>query len=399
MIIIENQAKWISSKCQQCGACRSVCPQLAISYVGCKDGITDVRIDDFKCIGCKKCNKVCPANRTLTKTTYVPSLSVKKYALAYNENSDIRHDSSSGGVCKTLIIESLKNALVDGVYSLRKLDQYPSAIGEFYTIDNIPSFDDIPNSVYHSIMACTEIEKVHKVKRLMLVGTSCQLYALETALKGKYEELIKVCIFCKQQKTLGSTKFLSKLLGTSVTEPYSFKSQYRGTGWPGVVSINDKSIAWEKAAGLPFGRRLWCVPGCDICGDPFGIEVGADVTLMDPWSIRSQNDLGETLVTIHTESGEQFLKSIPNLVVESKSYEEVRPALGEGDIWRKRALVPYFKGEEVPAIIKAAGDAEVKQRRYLERILELTPRMPFIFYQVLNKVIPKKRDKILKEKI
>ena len=56
MIIIENQAKWISSKCQQCGACRSVCPQLAISYVGCKDGIIDVRIDDFKCIGCKKCN-------------------------------------------------------------------------------------------------------------------------------------------------------------------------------------------------------------------------------------------------------------------------------------------------------------------------------------------------------
>ncbi len=396
--VSEGRVKFLYNYCQQCGGCLSICHKEAISFYNRQDGTKNIMIDSDKCVACCKCVNVCPANRSLQKD-YLLNFKREKYFLAYNEDLTIRHNCSSGGACKTIIIESLKSGFVDGVYSLRKLDQYPSAIGEFYTKDNIPTYDDIPNSVYHSIMACTEIGKVHKVKRLILVGTSCQLYALEKALKGKYEKLIKVCIFCKQQKTLGATKFLSKLLGTRVKTPYTFTSQYRGTGWPGVVRINDKSIAWEKAAGLPFGRRLWCVPGCDICGDPFGMEVGADISLMDPWSIRTQNDHGETLVTIHTEMGKNLLDSIPNLVVERKTYEEVRPALGEGDIWRKRALIPYFKGEEVSEIIKAAGDAEVKQRRFLERLLELTPRMPFVFYRGLNKVIPKKRDKILKDKL
>lgn len=383
-----------SNNCQQCGACASVCPRNAISFQTKQNGLKDIIIDKDICIHCAKCVNVCPANRLSTDTSYIETLCNKKYCFAYNEDSVIRHKSSSGGAGKTIIIENLKSGVVDGVYSLRKLDVYPSAIGEFYTRKNIPSYDDLPNSVYHSIMACTEINKAKKVNRMMIVGTSCQLYALEKALRGKYEKLIKVCIFCKQQKHLGCTRFLAKAIGTSI-EGDKFKSQYRGEGWPGIVRINDKTLKWEQAAGLPFGRRLWCVPGCNICGDPFGMEIGADISLMDPWGIRRENEFGETLVTVHTEVGENLIKNTRHLVVEEKSYDEIRVALGEADIWRKRATIPYFLGHECSNVVRRAGEVEEKQRKMLECTLEMLPRMPFFFYRLLNKLVPRKRDKIL----
>lgn len=382
--------------CQQCGACFSSCPKKAISFVQLSNGLQKIEINEDMCILCKKCINICPANRVQHVQDYFSPLANRSYYLASNKNLKIRSESSSGGVCKTLIIEGLKSNKIDAAYSLKKTDNYPCAIGEYYTKDNIPGYDTIPNSVYHSIMACKELGKVTKTGRLMIVGTSCQLYAMEKALTGKCEDFIKVCIFCKQQKTFQCTEWFAKVVGEQISDRHSIKAVYRGEGWPGIVRIMNGSLAWEKAAGLPFGRRLWCVPGCDICGDPFGMEVGADLTLMDPWKISKPNDFGETLVCAHTQKGIDFLLSIGNLAVTQKDYTCIKPALGEIDIKMKRQLIPFFKGEKVPEEISKAGKEEVKQRNQLEHLLEITPRLPFFFYRLLNKIYPKKRDLILK---
>lgn len=152
----------------------------------------------------------------------------------------------------------------------------------------------------------------------MIVGTACQLKALKAIVKNKCNELIEVCIFCKQQKTLDSTKFIAKMLGESISKDSEFYSQYRGQGWPGIVKINKKELAYDRAAQLPFGRRLWTVPGCNICGDSYGIKAGADISLMDPWIISKKNNLGETLITIHTLKGQELLSNIQNLSLEKE---------------------------------------------------------------------------------
>lgn len=391
----EKTIKYDYSQCQQCGACKAVCPKQAITTNFRKNGTHEVAVDGEKCIRCQKCVKVCPANRELDSTGYVEKMKDKQYVFAYNENDDVRHSSSSGGACKTIIIESLKKGIVDGVYSLRNLEKYPSAIGEFYTRDNVPSYTDLPNSVYHSVMACTEISKVKKVHRLMLVGTSCQLYALEKSLRGKYDELIKICIFCKQQKTLDSTRFLAKAVGYQLPENLNFSTRYRGDGWPGIVRVGEAELPWNRAAQLPFGRRLWTVLGCDVCGDPFGMECGADMTLMDPWVIRTANDLGETLVTIHTEQGLFLLQSCENLTIEKKTYDEIKLALGLDDVWRKRKLVPYFRHDTSDPVILKAGGAEQKQRHFLQTLAMKLPRLPIIFYRIMCR-FPDLRNKILK---
>lgn len=393
--IKDGIVKFSINGCQQCGACGAVCAKSAISYNDLANGTKGIVIDQTLCVKCMRCVNVCPAKRELHDDAYMERLKDTKYYLAFNESEEIRRNSSSGGVCRTLIIETLKNDIVDGVYSLRKLDNYPSAIGEFYTKENIPEYNDIPNSVYHSIMVCSELHKVHRVKRLMLIGTSCQLYALEKALKGKYEELIKVCIFCKQQKTLDSTRWLAKAMGVKLSSKQSVSIRYRGEGWPGILRIMEAQLPWNRAAGLPFGRRLWTVPGCNICADPFGIEVEADLCLMDPWNIREPNNLGETLVSVYTDRGQSTLKATKNITIIKKEYHEIAPALGEFDVKCKRLLQPFYKGEEVEEYIENAGRAETKQRKQLEWLVEILPRMPFIFYRILNRIYPRRRNNII----
>lgn len=382
--------------CQQCGICEAVCPQKAIAFEMLKDGTHKVIVDENKCIRCKRCVTSCPANKIEDYSDYSIKFSDKHYFLGYNGNNKVRRESSSGGVCKSLIIESLNSGFVDGVYTLKKLDVYPFAEGAFYTKDNIPDYDDIPNSIYHSVMACRNIRKIQKCRRLMLIGTSCQLRAMNEVVKDKAEEIIRVCIFCKQQKTLDSTRFLAKIMGTRIPENMKFFVRYRGEGWQGKLRVNSAEMAYSRAASIPFGRRLWMVSGCNICGDPFGMNAEADISLMDPWNIQKPNYLGETLITVHTDKGMDMLRQMPNIKLESKPFDFVEPALDLKDIWRKQQLIPFFRGEKCSYVIHRAGVAEVRQRKFLRMLVDALPRMPILFYLALSRFWPDFRNKILK---
>ena len=395
MLTFEKSIRYNYPHCQQCGACEAVCPKQAISLEMLTDGTHKVVVDDDKCIRCKRCVNVCPANKKESYEGYFNGFEKKRYFLGYNKDGRIRRESSSGGVCKTIVIESLKQGLADGVYTLRRTEKFPFAEGELYTKDNIPRYDDMPNSVYHSVMACRNIGKVKACGRLVMVGTACQLRAMNAALRGKADDVTRVCIFCKQQKTLDSTRFIAKMTGERVREKEKFFVRYRGQGWPGIVRVGESQLPYSRAAAIPFGRRLWTVGGCNVCGDPFGTNAGADITLMDPWKIRQENDMGETLVIVHTEKGLRLLEQLPSLKLEGKSYAEIEPALDLKDVWRKQQLVEFFRGGKCSDKVRKAGMAEQRQRRLLKATVETLPRMPMLFYRVLAR-IPDLRNRILK---
>lgn len=163
------------------------------------------------------------------------------------------------------------------------------------------------------------------------------------------------------------------------------------------MRVNEAKLPYSRAASLPFGKRLWTVPGCNVCGDSFGTNAEADISLMDPWNIRQSNDLGETLITVHTGCGMELLRQTAAIRLEPKTFEKVKPALDLPDIWRKQQLVPFFRGEECCAVVRKAGKAEMRQRKFLRSLVETLPRMPLLFYRVLCHFWPDFRNRILKD--
>ncbi len=386
-----------SSLCQQCGACVAVCPVAALSAIVADEttGLSDIRVNHDVCIKCGKCVATCPSNKLETYNDYFETLPQYTYHLMHNSDPAIRRYSSSGGVARTFIVEALRDGLVDGVYTLSRTEKFPYVGGKFWSKENVPHYEDFPNSVYHSVLQCSELYQVRRCRTLMIVGTSCQIRALKVALRNRCEKMICVAIFCKQQKHLGATRFLAKVAGAGKIGS-EFKATYRGDGWPGTVTVNGHSILWSRAAQIPFGRRLWSVPGCNVCGDPFGIKAGADISLMDPWEICSPGPEGDTLVTTLTDNGHEFLSSLGEVLVKTPlSYADALPALGLTDIRRKQQLVPFYRGDKCNNRISVAGKLDKWQRGIFGAVMLALPRMPMLFYRIACK-IPDPRNIILK---
>ena len=102
------------SHCQQCGICEVVFPKQAISLKRLDDGTHEVVVDDDKCIRCKRCVNVCSANKRGYFDGYFNEFEGKRYFLGCNNDNAIRWASFSGGVCKTIVIESLRIGRADG---------------------------------------------------------------------------------------------------------------------------------------------------------------------------------------------------------------------------------------------------------------------------------------------
>lgn len=391
--IINNKVVFEYSHCQQCGICKAVCPKKAISFKRNSEGLNIVRINQDTCIKCKLCIQFCPANSNTVSPHYREIIRNRIFYLGYHKNEQIRYHSSSGGITRAIAITCLQENIVDGVYTLRKTDEYPFAEGCLYTQDNIPEYEEIPNSIYHSIPLNENIKKIQG-KRILIIGTSCQIKSAYHYLKHRTSKLYCLCIFCKQQKTIRSTQFMAKMLRTSIDITNKFSFQYRGNGWPGSVSINKKNINYSTASSLPFGKRLWSVPGCHICGDPYAID-HADLTLMDPWNILKDEKIGCNLVVCHTEKGKELLQKTDCIHLTEQTFDTVEKGLSLKDIERKQQLIPFYLHQSCPIRIKLAGYSDLLQRFLYTSILEKLPRMPIVFYKIINK-IPDIRNLILK---
>lgn len=394
--LISGQIHYDYSMCQQCGACLSSCPKHALSTKELKNGLKSIVIDSNLCIRCKKCVSVCPAHRIVSDDSYNESFKNYEYYLSHNDNDLIRRAQSSGGAAKTLAIECLKANLVDGVYSLKKTDTYPFAEGEFFCRENSPSFERLPNSIYHSVMACKELYKVPKCNRLMVIGTTCQLYAAEKVLKGKFEKIIKIVIFCKQQKTPEAMRFLAKYNRCKLPSNGCFDLSYRGDGWTGFSTMMGVKTPYKKFSYLAFGRRLWTVPGCNACSDPYGKDIRADITILDPRYVCEENELGDSFLVVMSDEGKQLVLSTPHLISQQISYESSLQTLALGDVKRKRLLARCYTKENVSTKIKLVARLEFITRYWLELVVETLPRLPFVAYKILSKITPNWRDLLLR---
>lgn len=368
-----------SRRCCQCGACLAVCPEGAISSEEGLYGLTVIRIDTRRCTYCGKCVSVCPASHLplLALDEHVWA-SIKACGLAYHVNKTTRKIASSGGVARGLLSDCLESNRCDAVYTLMQRKDYPWAEGKLIKTD----FDSkkVAGSMYLPVMALRNLRIDSGIETLAIVGTTCQLLAASRLLRGNVKRLIRIALLCKQQKHLGFTNFSAKRLGLRKKDAYDHIS-YRGQGWPGELTIDGHSLDFEQAAAIPFGKRLWRIPGCLTCINPFGYK--PDITLADPWGLEDAQVEGKNIVIVWTKTGRDLVNDSPHIKFESSlEIEHIKNSIEWDKLLRKKELATFYLKGKASSRVMAAGYLERIQTILLESGLE-TVRLPNILYKLI----------------
>jgi len=199
--------------------------------------------------------------------------SLQHICLAAARDEKLRFDASSGGVARGLAQAALESGFVDAVYGVRQLDCAPFYEGScFFDAGEI---SQMANSVYCAFPFAANLKKNpagRPLKRLLFIGTNCQLQAAENFYRGTSTELFQVAIYCKQQKTLDYVRWLRR----EMNQPEDMEAPiyFRGQGWPGKIRSGTQTLssyfllfsAWKHgafpaAASAPIllvGKATWC---------------------------------------------------------------------------------------------------------------------------------------------
>ncbi|GEM_PF-1401632 len=348
-------------KCVRCGACFASCGHGALSCnPECGDREPFVTINRERCVLCQKCVKVCPVSELPLHPLIGDDIEqLEHICLASSKDEQVRFNASSGGAARELAYAALQSGFVDAVYGVRRLPSAPFYEGAYFVEP-----DDVlqmANSVYHAFPFAAGLKKRldgRLIKRLLFIGTNCQMQAGANFYKGTSTELIRVAILCKQQKTHDFVTYIRREMG----DPDDLEAaiEYRGKGWPGVVRSNAKEKPSEFYT-VPFGMELWRVPGCKLCANLFGWK--SDLVLLDPWGIGADDRSGLNLVLIRTDTGQRLWNmgrsriadsdqitgagGTPNSKSRPLTVADVKTAI---DWWRYRRTkvdsIPYYLGQE-----------------------------------------------------
>ena len=176
------------NNCMGCYACANACPKDAI-IIKQNNYVSNIAtVDNSKCVDCHICERVCPAMNVVE---------VKKadfcYA-AWSKNDDDLKKSSSGGIAAVLSRAFLldKGIVYGSVSKNQKV---------FHDrVDVLSKCDDLRGSKYveSSIGFCYRNVKKDLLnnKKVLFIGTPCQVAGLNSFLGAKYDNLLTVDLIC-----------------------------------------------------------------------------------------------------------------------------------------------------------------------------------------------------------
>lgn len=177
------------SKCCGCNACVQRCPKQCIAMREDEEGFLYPKVDVAVCIDCGLCEKVCPViNQN------VPKEPLQVFA-AKNKNEDQRLRSSSGGVFILLAENIIKQGGV--VFGARFDKNWEVEHGYAETLEEL---EPLMRSKYvQSRIGNTYKEAemfLKQGRKVLFVGTSCQIAGLHKFLRKEYENLLTVDFIC-----------------------------------------------------------------------------------------------------------------------------------------------------------------------------------------------------------
>ncbi len=315
LLLKKNKLYFQQSHCTQCGVCISVCPKGALQFVQGKE-LYDVHIDHEKCIKCGLCVKHCAAHLLPSKPSLEEAFKNIEVCTSYSKDNDLRFYASSGGFCRSIIIETLERKVIDAVYTLiMPKDDEKEVQGKW--LCTVPLNQDIPRSVYRVAPWGSNIVNIpQKVNNVLIIGLPCQLRSAVSILNSKNPKLniYTIAIYCNKNKKLGFTKYIkTKCACKDIPNKNVI---YRGDGWHlyfRCITDDQKVYSLKHSA---YFAHCWNVPACKYCFDNIYLE--GDFAVGDPWKLCSQSEekLGKNILFIISSKGKELVSKLSSIVCE-----------------------------------------------------------------------------------
>ncbi len=292
--------------CCGCTACMNACPAQCIVMRRDREGFDYPVANPDRCIGCGKCEKVCPVLNPREPSGPVEALAARK--------GEFMEGSSSGGVFPALASGVIKEggvvygAVVNNDMTIGHADAEDMSGVErmrgskYVQSDLYGTFDEVK---YH----------LREGRRVMFTGTPCQIAGLNSYLGKEYEGLLTVDFACHGVPSPGLwekyVRALEKAHGGKMTSVrfrdkakswmhYDFSCSFEGGGKSCRPYMKDPYMAL-------FVQDMTLRPSCYSCSSRGG-RSGSDLTLADLWNVAEaaagmNDDRGVSLVMVNTEKG------------------------------------------------------------------------------------------------
>lgn len=303
--------------CSGCMACKTVCPQNAISMKADYKGFDYPEIDLQKCIKCNKCRDVCPA---LNKVK--DSLAKPKCFGFINADEKERKDSSSGGAFIRIATPIIENGGV--VYGVGFNEFFDA---EFARAESMIELTSLQKSKYVQAKVGDVYNKVKvdldEGKQVLFSGCPCHVVALKRLLGKKYENLITIDIICHGVPSPMAWREYIRYLAmkhNSTISRVSFREKNKGWSDSSALSISFSN--GEKEVDLlsknryfqGFMAHYYLRESCYNCSVR-NMHRQSDITLADFWGIDKLDssmfdNKGTSLLLVHTNKGIEIVESL-----------------------------------------------------------------------------------------
>lgn len=306
--------------CTGCSLCANVCGHDAIAMVWSQEGFLLPQVNEDACISCGVCVKKCPVLQPVPAHQDELKDSVPTYG-AWNRDRAVHLASSSGGVFTALA----EWTIAEGgcVFGVVWRDKVTAVFTKAETMEEVAPMRGSkyimadPRGAFRAVRA-----ELRKGRRVLFVGTPCQVHALKVFLVRPYDGLLTVDIICHGVP--------SRLLW----QKYIRETEFRMGGKVSYVSFRDKDESWRRynlTIHFEDETKETCFYGDNIFMSLFLSDVAlnrccyscrysklprqGDVTVGDFWGVQNYHPdwpvrEGIAALLVNTPVGEAAMKAV-----------------------------------------------------------------------------------------
>lgn len=361
----------------------------AIKFEYDSEGFLYPLVDYDKCVGCLRCEKVCAFKKD--KKIFNFSDSNREIYAAKSKDKQVIADSSSGGMFTVLSDFFLERG--DAVAACKY--SYESDVVELSVFLDKKSRDESRGSKYIQAELHDSYNKLldfliqYPNKKMLVIGTVCQIAGLDLVLKDKKlrDRVVLVDLICHGSASSNLWKeYISKieLEQGGKLDYVTFKNKRNGWERPSTfVVINGKEVSIKPYSDWFY--MSWSIrESCYEC--PYTrVDRNSDITIGDFWGIQKSmpdfyDSMGVSLIITHTDKGRTIFENIKeNIEYRISNYDDclqprlISPQLRPNDrdlFWKDMR----FKGMNYcikEYIEKYEISVKEKVKYYLKKFLDM----------------------------